>query len=321
MVEVHAYIAEDARRATLMHDARTGLGATPKSIPPTWFYDEIGSELFEDITRVPEYYPTRAERSILVERADEIVAISGADTLVELGSGSSEKTVLLLDAMQRAGALERVVPFDVSATMLVGAAEEISATYDVPVVAVVGDFRQHLDKIPTEGRRILLFLGGTIGNLDPGQRHRFLVDVRATMDDDDWLLIGTDLEKDVNRLVAAYDDAQGVTAAFNLNVLSVLNNELGANFDLAGFQHVAKWNSDDRRIEMHLRSVRAQRVEIPDLDMTITFDADEEMLTEISSKFTPERIAAELAAADFAIGGSWTDVDGDFLLTLVHATT
>lgn len=318
MVEVHAYIAEDARRKTLMDDARSGLGASPKSIPPTWFYDEVGSELFEDITRVPEYYPTRAERSILVERADEIVAISGADTLVELGSGSSEKTVVLLDAMQRVGALRRVVPFDVSETMLVGAAEEISASYDVPVVAVVGDFRQHLDKIPTEGKRILLFLGGTIGNLDPEQRHRFLADVRATMDADDWLLIGTDLEKDIARLVAAYDDAQGVTAAFNLNVLSVLNNELGANFDLSAFEHVAKWNHDDRRIEMRLRSTRAQHVEIADLEMIIEFALGEEILTEISSKFTKERVASELHVAGFEIGGAWTDAAGDFLLTLAH---
>lgn len=319
MVEVHAYIAEGARRETLMSDARHGLSATPKSIPPTWFYDEVGSELFEDITRVPEYYPTRAERSILAERADEIVAISRAETLVELGSGSSEKTVVLLDAMQRAGTLRRVIPFDVSETMLVGAAEEMSAAYDVPVIAVVGDFRQHLGKIPTDGRRILLFLGGTIGNLDPVQRATFLCELASTMDQDDWLLVGTDLEKDVDRLVAAYDDAQGVTAAFNLNVLNVLNNELGADFDTEGFIHVAKWNDAERRIEMRLRAVREQRVSISDLDMTVHFAEGEEILTEISSKFTRERVAQELSAADFVIGGSWTDAAGDFLLTLARA--
>ena len=318
MVEVHAYIAEGARRETLMNDARLGLGSTPKSIPPTWFYDEVGSELFEDITRLPEYYPTRAERSILAERADEIVAISQADTLVELGSGSSEKTVVLLDAMQRAGTLQRVIPFDVSETMLVGAAEEMSDAYGVPVIAVVGDFRQHLGKIPTDGRRILLFLGGTIGNLDPAQRSEFLTELGSTMDEQDWLLVGTDLEKDVSRLVAAYDDAQGVTAAFNLNVLNVLNNELGADFDTSAFEHVAKWNADERRIEMRLHSSRAQRVRIADLDMTIEFSEGEEMLTEISSKFTRDRVAAELAAANFVIGGSWTDAAGDFLLTLAR---
>lgn len=318
MVEVHAYIAEGARRETLMSDARLGLSSTPKSIPPTWFYDEVGSELFEDITRVPEYYPTRAERSILAERADEIVAISKADTLVELGSGSSEKTVVLLDAMQRAGALKMVVPFDVSETMLVGAAEEMSAAYGVPVIAVVGDFRQHLGKIPTDGRRILLFLGGTIGNLDPTQRSEFLRELGSTMDAEDWLLVGTDLEKDVSRLVAAYDDAQGVTAAFNLNVLNVLNNELGADFDTSAFVHVAKWNDDERRIEMRLRSLKEQSVRIADLDMTVHFAEGEEMLTEISSKFTRERVAGELADADFVIGGSWTDAAGDFLLTLAR---
>ena len=318
MVEVQAHIAEGARRDALMRDARDGLTAAPKSIPPTWFYDEVGSELFEDITRVPEYYPTRAERSILLECADEIVQISKADTLVELGSGSSEKTKVLLDAMVRADSLARVVPFDVSETMLVGAAEELNATYGVPVVAVVGDFREHLDKIPTEGRRLVIFLGGTIGNLAPGERARFLDDLQATMESDDWLLIGTDLEKDVDRLVAAYDDAAGVTAAFNRNVLSVLNNELGADFDPECFEHVALWNDVERRIEMRLRSTCDQTVEIADLDLRIEFVEGEEILTEISSKFTRERVAAELAAANFEVGGSWTDASGDFLVTLAH---
>ena len=318
MVEVQAHIAEGARRDALMRDVRVGLTAAAKSIPPTWFYDEVGSELFEDITRVPEYYPTRVERAILLERADEIVEISNADTLVELGSGSSEKTKVLLDAMVRADSLARVVPFDVSEAMLVGAAEELNATYGVPVVAVVGDFREHLDKIPTEGRRLIIFLGGTIGNLAPAERARFLLDLQATMDADDWLLIGTDLEKDVNRLVAAYDDAAGVTAAFNRNVLSVLNNELGADFDPECFEHVALWNDEDRRIEMRLRATCDQTVEIADLDLRIDFVEGEEILTEISSKFTRERVAAELAAANFQVGGSWTDASGDFLVTLAH---
>jgi L-histidine Nalpha-methyltransferase len=318
MVEVQAHIAEGARRDALMRDVRVGLTATSKSIPPTWFYDEVGSELFEEITRVPEYYPTRRERAILLERADEIVEISKADTLVELGSGSSEKTKVLLDAMVRADSLVRVVPFDVSETMLVGAAEELNATYGVPVVAVVGDFREHLDKIPTEGRRLVIFLGGTIGNLAPGERARFLLQLQATMDSDDWLLIGTDLEKDVTRLVAAYDDAAGVTAAFNRNVLSVLNNELGADFDPECFEHVALWNDEDRRIEMRLRSTRDQTVEIADLDLQVDFLEGEEILTEISSKFTRARVTEELAAASFLVGGSWTDASGDFLVTLAH---
>jgi L-histidine N-alpha-methyltransferase len=318
MVEVQAHIAEGARRDSLMRDVRVGLTAQAKSIPPTWFYDEVGSELFEDITRVPEYYPTRVERAILLERADEIVEISKADTLVELGSGSSEKTKVLLDAMVRADSLSGVVPFDVSETMLVAAAEELNETYGVPVVAVVGDFREHLDKIPTEGRRLIIFLGGTIGNLAPSERARFLRDLRATMDADDWLLVGTDLEKDVSRLVAAYDDAAGVTAAFNRNVLSVLNNELGADFDPERFEHVALWNDEDRRIEMRLRSTGEQTVEIADLDLLIDFADGEEILTEISSKFTRERVTDELAAADLVVGGSWTDVSGDFLVTLAH---
>ena len=212
----------------------------------------------------------------------------------------------------------RVVPFDVSETMLVGAAEELNTTYGVPVVAVVGDFREHLDKVPTEGRRLVIFLGGTIGNLAPGERARFLLDLQATMDSDDWLLIGTDLEKDVARLVAAYDDAAGVTAAFNRNVLSVLNNELGADFDPHSFDHVALWNDEDRRIEMRLRATCDQTVEIPDHDLRIEFIEGEEILTEISSKFTSERVTEELAAANFLVGGSWTDAAGDFLVTLAH---
>jgi L-histidine N-alpha-methyltransferase len=317
-VEVQAYLAEGDRLEALRRDALLGLSSAEKSIPPTWFYDEVGSRIFEEITRVPEYYPTRTERSILKERADEILRISSADTLVELGSGSSEKTRVLLDAMAEAGSLGGIVLFDVSETMLVEAAYELKTGYGVPVVAIVGDFREHLDRIPREGRRLVIFLGGTIGNLAPSERARFLADLGTTMDYDDWLLIGTDLEKDVGRLIAAYDDAGGATAAFNRNVLSVLNKELGADFDLASFDHVARWNDEERRIEMRLRAKSPQTVLIADLDLRVSFDEGEEMLTEISSKFTRERIAGELAVAGYSVGGWWTDVSGDYLVTLAR---
>ena len=228
VLTVDVHLPPDHRRAAMAADAESGLTATPKTLPPVWFYDEQGSELFDEITRLPEYYPTRAERAILRTHAAEIVRMAGADVLVELGSGTSDKTRLLLDAMAGAGTLQRFVPFDVSEETLRHAAAEIMAAYEIPVHAIVGDFHRHLGTIPRAGRRLVAFLGSTIGNLDPAQRRRFLFDLDATLDYDDWLLLGTDLVKNRARLVAAYDDAAGVTAAFNRNVLGVLDRELGA---------------------------------------------------------------------------------------------
>jgi L-histidine N-alpha-methyltransferase len=315
-IDVH--LAPDAKRTAIETDARTGLTAEPKSLPPVWFYDETGSRLFDEITRLPEYYLTRAERAILEAHADEIVAVTGADTMVELGSGTSEKTRLLLDAMSRSGALQRFIPFDVSEEVLCEASEDISTAYDVDVHAVVGDFHKHLGDIPSDGRRLVLFLGSTIGNFTSEGRKRFLGDLDATMSFQDRLLLGTDLVKDPAKLVAAYDDAQGVTAAFNRNVLHVLNAELHADFDPEMFEHHAVWNEDEQWIEMRLRSWADQVVHVADLDLDVAFAKGEDLLTEISSKFTPERVEAELWDAGFVVEKTWTNPEGEFQLTLAR---
>jgi L-histidine N-alpha-methyltransferase len=311
-------LADGARRDALERDVREGLTKPHKTLPPVWFYDERGSDLFDEITRLPEYYLTRAERAILGPHARDIVAAAKADTLVELGSGTSEKTRLLLDAMAANQALTRFIPFDVSEETLRHAADDISRAYGIDVCAVVGDFHQHLDAIPRVGRRLVAFLGSTIGNLDPAQRHRFLVDLDCTMDFDDRLLLGTDLVKPVERLLAAYDDDRGVTAAFNRNVLAVLNAEVDADFDLEAFEHVARWNKPARCIEMHLRARAPQVVTIRALDMTVTFDAGETLQTEISSKFTRGQVSDELWEAGFVVEETWTDPERDFLLTLAR---
>jgi L-histidine N-alpha-methyltransferase len=311
------YLAADSAANALRRDVRDGLTRTPKSLPPKWFYDSVGSDLFDQITRLPEYYPTRTEAQILRAHAADVAAASGADTLVELGSGTSEKTRILLDAMSEAGSLRRFIPFDVDAGVLEAAGAAIGAEYPgVEVDAVCGDFEEHLEKIPTGGRRLVVFLGSTIGNLTPGPRAEFLAALARTLAPGDALLLGTDLVKDTERLVRAYDDAAGVTARFNLNVLAVVNRELDADFDLAAFEHVARWNADDERIEMWLRARTAQRVHVGAVDLTVDFAAGEEMLTEVSSKFRPEGVEAELAAAGLRRTHWWTDAAGDFGLSL-----
>jgi L-histidine N-alpha-methyltransferase len=311
------HLGPDALRLALEQDVRAGLSTTPKTLPPKWFYDARGSDLFDQITRLPEYYPTRREREILVAHAAEIAAATEADTLVELGSGTSEKTRFLLDALRDAGTLRRFVPFDVDEWVLTSATKQIEDDYPgIAVHAVVGDFEQHLPLLPTGGRRVVAFLGGTIGNLDPAGRTRFLADLAGALRPGEALLLGTDLVKPPGRLVPAYDDAQGVTAAFNLNVLSVINRELDADFDLAGFRHVALWDPEAEWIEMRLEAVRDQRVRIGGLDLDVRFAEGEQIRTEISAKFTPQRVAAELAAAGFTSQRFWTDAHGDFGLTL-----
>jgi L-histidine N-alpha-methyltransferase len=314
-VDVHL-TAEDLSRA-LEHDVRTGLTASPKTLPPKYFYDDYGSKLFDEITRLPEYYPTRTERGILLGRAPEIAARTGADTLVELGSGTSEKTRLLLDAFARAGTLQRFVPFDVSEGTLRDAAAAVSREYDgVHVHAVVGDFERHLDRIPGGGTRLVAFLGSTIGNLTPAQRHRFLTQIAAGLRPGDALLLGTDLVKPEDRLVAAYDDEAGVTAEFNRNVLRVVNRELDASFDADAFAHVAAWDARNEWIEMRLRAEEPQRVTVGRLGLTVEFAPREELRTEISAKFRADGVADELAAAGLALTEWWTDPDDDFALSL-----
>lgn len=319
-VDVHLQAADIA--AALRADARAGLTATPKALPPKWFYDDHGSRLFAEITRLAEYYPTRRERAILETHATEIAATTRADTLVELGSGTSEKTRLLLSALRAERTLTRFVPFDVSETTLRDAAAAVRHEYPgVTVHAVVGDFERHLERLPRGGRRLVAFLGGTIGNLEPATRATFLRTIAAGLAPGDHFLLGTDLVKPVDRLVAAYDDSRGVTAAFNRNVLAVLNRELLADFDLATFAHVARWNAQEEWMEMWLRSTRAQAVHVRDLDLTVEFTAGEEMRTEISAKFRRERVESELAAARLELVAWWTDPDGDFALSLARRAT
>ncbi len=311
------HLTADAAYLALCEDVRHGLQETPKSLPPKWFYDDYGSELFDEITRLPEYYPTRAETEILHAHAPEIATLTGADTLVELGSGTSAKTRMLLDGLRRAGSLRRFVPFDVDAGVLESAGAAIQREYPgVQVDAVCGDFELHLVQIPGGDRRLFAFLGSTIGNLTPAPRARFLAALAEVLRPGDFLLLGTDLVKDVDRLVRAYDDAAGVTARFNRNVLTVVNRELDADFDLAAFAHVARWNAEAERIEMWLRANAAQRVRIGALGVTVEFTAGEELLTEVSCKFRSDSVAAELAAAGLHRIRWWTDDAGDFGVSL-----
>jgi len=306
-------------RVTLEHDVRQGLTAEPRSIPAKWFYDERGSRLFDRITKLDEYYPFRAEREILHARAEEIVAAAGADTLVELGSGTSEKSRVLLDAMDRAGMLKRYVPFDVSEEMLRSAAIGINRDYpSVAVHGIVGDFDRHIPLVPIGGTGMIAFLGSTIGNFEPPARKRFIADVVEALAPGGSFLLGTDLVKEPGRLWAAYNDAEGVTAEFNLNMLRMLNRELGADFDLDGFEHAADWDPINEWIDIRVRSRREQRVTVADLDLTVEFGAAEEMRTEISAKFRLEGIVEELGAAGLEVVEQWTDENDDFALTLAR---
>ncbi|WP_029108477.1 L-histidine N(alpha)-methyltransferase [Mycobacterium sp. URHD0025] len=311
------YLAADSAATALRRDVREGLSQSPKMLPPKWFYDSVGSDLFDQITRLPEYYPTRTEARILRDRSAEIIAAADADTLVELGSGTSEKTRMLLDAMRDGGQLRRFIPFDVDAGVLRAAGDAIAREYPgIEIDAVCGDFEEHLGKIPSVGRRLVAFLGSTIGNLTPGPRADFLGSLADTLQPGDSVLLGTDLVKDVGRLVRAYDDGAGVTAAFNRNVLSVVNRELDADFDLDAFEHVAKWNADEERIEMWLRAEAPQQVRIAGLDLDVAFGAGEEMLTEVSCKFRADGVAEELAKAGLRQTHWWTDEAGDFGVSL-----
>jgi len=305
---------------SLREDVRTGLTADPKWLPPKWFYDDRGSELFEEITRLPEYYPTRAERAVLAERADEIAGITRAKTLIELGSGASDKTRLLLDALHTRADLAAFIPLDVSDGALAWSTAAIAEAYPrLSVRGIVGDFTHHLTSLPDGGGRLVAFLGGTIGNLLPDERAEFLRDLREALDPGEWFLLGTDLVKDPAVLVPAYDDAAGVTAEFNRNVLVVINRELDADFPVEEFDHVALWDAEREWIEMRLRARRAMRVRVAALDLTVDFAAGEELRTEVSAKFRRGGLADELAAAGFSLRHWWTDPQGRFGVSLARA--
>jgi L-histidine N-alpha-methyltransferase len=308
-----------AAERTLREDVLDGLTRPFKEIPPKHFYDARGSELFEQICELPEYYPTRTERAILERYAPAIAARTDAAELVELGAGYATKTRLLIDAMD----LDRFIPVDVSETTVRECAQQLVDEYNgLSVHGLVGDFERHLVHLPEpRGTRVVAFLGGTIGNFPPGSRRRFLRTIARTLGDDGWLLLGTDLVKDPRILEAAYDDSAGITAQFNLNVLRVMNRELGADFDLDGFDHVAFWDSEREWIEMRLRSRRRQTVHFPDLDLTVHFAQREELRTEISAKFTPTRVSGDLAAAGLELVDWFTDEDELFALSLARPAT
>lgn len=298
----------------LRREAAEGLTSEPKTLSPIWFYDERGCALYDHITRLAEYYPFRAEREILASRAKEVMASTHPDTLVELGSGNSEKSRFLLDAIEMPATY---VPFDVAETTLRETGDALEAEYpELTIRGIVGDFAHDLVHIPRGGRRMIAMLGSTIGNRCPAARHEMLTALRAGMAPGDSLLLGTDLVKDRARLVAAYDDALGVTAAFNLNALAHLNRELCADFDLEGFAHRAVFDEPRQWIEMHLVSLCDQRVHLGDLDLDVRFAEGEALRTEISAKFTPEGVSDELGAAGMRVIVQWTDRVGDFLVTV-----
>jgi L-histidine N-alpha-methyltransferase len=320
LIDIHV---GDGTQRTLHDDVLDGLTRPSKELPPKHLYDTYGSELFDRITELPEYYPTRAEREILTSRAGEIVAATQMGELVELGSGTATKTRVLLDAATEAGVLRRYVPFDVAESVVRESVGRLGEDYPgLELHGIVGDFERHLGEIPPPepGRpRVLAFLGGTIGNFLPGTRRKFLRSLGRQLRPEDRILLGTDLVKDPAVLEAAYNDSAGVTAAFNRNVLAVMNRELDADFDLEAFEHVAFYDREQEWIEMRLRAVRPMDVHIAKLGLDVHFAAREELRTEISAKFTRERLEADLRAAGLVLDQFLTDDDELFALSLIGA--
>jgi L-histidine N-alpha-methyltransferase len=319
-ITIDSYLHEDEERS-LAEDVLDGLTKPFKELPPKHFYDTRGAELFDRICELPEYYPTRTERAILQSHAEQIAVATGASELVELGSGTAAKTRVLLDALHSAGTLARYIPVDVTEQMVRACAQELTSEYPgLRVHGVIGDFERHLNRVPTaEGPRLVVFLGGTIGNFPPGSRRRFLRDIARLLGPDDHLLMGTDLVKDPQVLTQAYDDAEGVTAEFNRNLLRVLNRELDADFDPDDFEHVALFDSEHEWIEMRLRARRAHTNTVAGLGLSVHFEQGEEMRTEISAKFTQERVEEDLAAAGLGLTSWLTDADERFALSLSRA--
>ena len=302
-------------------DVRAGLTKPFKELSPRYFYDERGSELFERITELPEYYPTRCERAILQAEATAICeAANQPATLIELGSGSASKTRVLLDALQAANCLDTYVPVDISEEITRETAEKVASEYEgLEVRGLVCDFELDLERVPVGGPRVIAFLGGTIGNFEPSQRAGFLRRVANLLGPEDRFLLGTDLVKDREPLEAAYDDSQGVTAEFNKNVLAVLNARLGADFDLDAFEHVARWDEHNLWVDIRLRSLADQVVNVTELELLVPFRAGEEMRTEISTKFLRPGLEGIYAEAGLELTDWWTDPEGLFALSLARA--
>jgi len=319
-VEVEIRLPPGGPLSGMAADVRIGLTKPFKELSPRYFYDERGSELFEEITKLPEYYPTRTERAILENDSSGIVeTASNPATLIELGSGSALKTRVLLDAMRAAGGLHSYAPVDISEEITRDTAQKVAEEYGIQVRGLVCDFERDLERIPLEGPRVIAFLGGTIGNFEPQQRASFLARVANLLGPEDHFLLGTDLIKDRETLEAAYNDSAGVTAAFNLNVLAVLNESLGADFDIEAFDHAAFWDDENLFVDIRLRSLRRQLVAISELNMTVAFERGEEMRTEISTKFRREGLEGIYAEAGLEMTGWFTDPDGLYGLSLARA--
>ena len=319
-IQIDSWLSASEERI-LANDVLDGLTRPFKELPPKHFYDARGSELFDRICELPEYYPTRTEKAILASRAAEIIDLTGAGELVELGSGSAEKARVLLDAMANAGTLRRYVPLDVSETVVRDAAEQLIDEYDGLLVhGVIGDFQRHLEQVPgADGvPRLVALLGGTIGNFPPGTRRGLLRQVSSLLGPEDRFLLGTDLVKDPAVIEAAYDDSAGVTAEFNRNVLHVINRELGADFLPDAFEHIAFFDRRHEWVEMRLRAQRPCSVLVSELGLRVEFAAGEEVRTEISAKFTRERLEADYRAAGLALEHWFTDDDDLFALTLAR---
>ena len=315
-IDVH--LGEHGLLDSIADDVRRGLSAPQKFLLPKFFYDNAGSLLFEQITELPEYYPTRTELSILSDIAVDLMKRVAPYDVVELGSGSSTKTRGLLDIGYSMG-LARYIPFDVSQTIVESACEDLQRRYPkLALHGVIGDFERHLGLIPpSEGRRLVLFIGSTIGNLERLERLELLTGIRKLLSPGDFLLLGMDMVKDSAVLEAAYNDAAGVTAAFNLNMLNVINNALQADFDVEQFRHQAHYNHDLDRIEMHLYARSDQSVHVTDLDMTVKLDKDESIWTESSHKFTRETAMNMIQEAGMSLDTWYTDPLGYYGLALI----
>lgn len=319
-VEVDVHLPPGGPLSGMAADVRIGLTKPFKELSPRYFYDERGSELFEVITELEEYYPTRAERAILELSSTEITRAAGNPaTLIELGSGSSAKTRVLLDAMRDAGGLEAFAPVDISEEITRETAARVAAEYGIKVHGLVCDFERDLERIPLAGPRVIALLGGTMGNFEPQQRASFLARIANLLGLEDRFLLGTDLVKDRATLEAAYDDAAGVTAAFNKNVLAVLNARLGANFDLDAFEHTVHWDDENLFVDIRLRSLRRQLVEFSELGLTVAFARGEEMRTEISTKFQRQGLEGIYAEAGLELTHWWTDPEGLYALSLARS--
>ena len=314
-IDVH--LGDREARRVAAGDVRRGLTSTPKRLPSKYFYDERGSRLFEQITELPEYYLTRAERALLDRHSWRVARITQFEELVELGSGSAKKTRLLIEAAMEQGSLRRYVPLEVSQETVEESARRLARLYPgLEVYAVVGDFEQHLDQVPEGRRRLFAFLGSTIGNFPEDQAIAFLSRLRRVMTDGDWLLLGTDLVKDKDVLEAAYNDAEGVTAEFNRNILNVINEQVGGDFDVDAFEHVALYNEDHERIESKLRSKRDQSVRLDRIDLEVEFEAGEHLRTEVSCKYTKRSLKRILASAGMSLERWFADEDETFALSL-----